>query len=76
MTNNSRGRPVSERDEPCGYCGDPLFVCPATIRRHIRCCGDCTHHTDRDRSWERNTPTVPPATPIPAPSDPVLLEAS
>jgi len=70
-------RPVSKRDEPCTSCGDPLFVCPATIRRFLRCCNDCTHFTELDRSWQpiSQTAVTQPATPT-TNSDPVLLEAS
>ncbi len=55
MTSHPTYQPLSERHEPCDSCGDPLFVCPATIRRHIRCCDNCTHHTANDRTWQTTT---------------------
>lgn len=53
-----RPRPqgLSKRDERCGVCGDPLFCCPATIRRSLRCCPDCTHRTQHDIEYERTLP--------------------
>ena len=43
---------LSERDEQCGGCGDPLFVCPATVRHSVRCCSGCTHRTQEDVDYE------------------------
>ena len=43
---------LSERGERCGGCGDPLFVCPATVRVSVRCCGGCTHRTEQDVEHE------------------------
>ncbi len=54
---------VSTRDEKCGECGDPLFVCPSTIRRFVRCCGECTHYTEHDMKWEAEHPGQPRRTP-------------
>lgn len=51
-----RPKGLSKRDERCGACGDPLFCCPATIRRSLRCCPGCTHRTQHDIDHERTRP--------------------
>ena len=38
-------RGFSEKDEKCEWCKDPLIVCPASIRKFVRCCDRCTHWT-------------------------------
>ena len=48
---------LSQRHDRCRSCGDPLFVCPATVRRFVRCCDGCTHRTQVDLDYERQHPT-------------------
>lgn len=67
------GAALSARHEPCTSCGDPLFACPGTLRRFVRCCDDCTHTTAHDRSWH----TVPSGQPTrPTQRPPAVPEAS
>jgi hypothetical protein len=60
----TKRREYSTRKEPCGSCGDPLFVCPSTIRQSLRCCGECTHYTEHTHQWELGHPdhVSPPTT--------------
>lgn len=44
--------PLSKRNERCGSCGDPTFVCPGVVRHYVRCCGRCSHWTAYDEDWE------------------------
>ena len=43
---------LSDRGEACGSCGQPLFVCPGTVRVFVRCCRECTHRTQLDVDHE------------------------
>ena len=47
---------LSARNDRCGACGEPLFVCPATVRRFVRCCARCTHRTLVDVRYETMHP--------------------
>lgn len=45
-------RKLSEREELCENCPSPLYACPATVRRMVRCCAHCSHWTKVDVAWE------------------------
>lgn len=47
---------LSPRGEKCGGCGVPLFCCPSTVRRFVRCCDDCSHRTQVDLDYEQQHP--------------------
>ena len=46
------GAPLVARmaGDRCGACGDPLKVCPSTVRVFVRCCGRCTHRGPLDKA--------------------------